>query len=231
MGVERLIQGKVRTVRRQVSLKVREEVWQQVQEIAKKHGWTMGEVWDDLIDEGLKAYERIRQRGCFLAAGLLDDLGINLKVLGTQVVVFVITFLVLGRILFGRVMTYVTRREAELASTQADVERDRTEAARLKKEYDDRLTTAEQETYARIQVVMKDTLSEAQATVAKAEAEARQEVEKARTDIAAEKRTAKGQLRAKVTTLAMGVAERVLETKLDTAIHGEAVRKFVAERS
>ena len=32
--------------------------------------------------------------------GILDDLGINLKVWGVQVVVFVVTFLVLSRLLF-----------------------------------------------------------------------------------------------------------------------------------
>ena len=166
-----------------------------------------------------------------LAAGLLDDLGINLKVLGTQVVIFIITFLVLARLLFGRVLRHMTRREEEMKNAREDVERDRAEAARLKKEYEDRLAKADQDTYGKMQAIMKDALADSSQTVGRAQAEARREVAKAGEEILLEKRNAKTQLRDKVAQLALGVAERVLETKLDPAVHGETVRRFVAERS
>ena len=167
----------------------------------------------------------------FLAANLLDDLGVNLKVVGTQVVIFVTTFLVLANILFGRVLRHVLRREEELKNARQDVEADRAEAARLKQEYDDNLAKAEQDTYVKMQAIMKDALADAAKTVGRAQDEARKEVAKAGEEILAEKREAKTELRDKVTQLALGVAERVLETKLDPATHGETVRKFVAERS
>ena len=48
------------------------------------------------------------------SGGLLDDLGINGKVVATQVVIFVTTFLLLGRILFGRALSHLQQREDEV---------------------------------------------------------------------------------------------------------------------
>ncbi|MBV8881173.1 MAG: hypothetical protein JO332_14505, partial [Planctomycetaceae bacterium] len=45
------------------------------------------------------------------SGGLLQDLGINPVVVATQVVVFVITFLLLSRILFGRALGHMQQRE------------------------------------------------------------------------------------------------------------------------
>lgn len=169
--------------------------------------------------------------GTLLAAGLLENLGINLKVLGVQVVIFVVTFVVLSRLLFGRVVNQITRREAEMKQAQEAIERDRAEATRLRKEYEDSLAEAERETYGQMQESLKRALAEASDTLASAQAQAREESEKARAEIRNEKQEAKAQLREEVTRLTLEVTEKVLDTKLDSGRHGDVVRKFVLERS
>ena len=70
-----------------------------------------------------------------LASGLLDDLGVNFRVLGTQVVIFIITFIVLSRVLFGRVLDHMKRREEEIRRSTETIERDRQEVERMTAEY------------------------------------------------------------------------------------------------
>src|SRR5688572_11266544 len=113
------------------------------------------------------------------SGGILEDMGINLKVWATQVVIFVITFLILSRLLFGRVMANVTRREDEIRKAQESVAHDRSEVARMMKEYEGHLAKADKEAYDRTQVFLKEAISQSQAMVAKAQADARQEVERA----------------------------------------------------
>jgi F-type H+-transporting ATPase subunit b len=165
------------------------------------------------------------------SGGILEDMGINLKVWATQVVIFILTFLVLSRLLFGRVLEHVTRREGEVRKSQEAIEHDRAEVARLMKEYEAHLLKADKEAYDRTQALLKEAIAQSQALVAKAQADARQEVERALAEVAREKQDALARLRTDVARLSLDVAERVLETKLDPSAHGAEVQKFLSERA
>jgi F-type H+-transporting ATPase subunit b len=161
--------------------------------------------------------------------GLLEDLGINPKVLGTQVVIFVITFLALSRILFRRVLDQMTRREGEIRAAREALERDRAELARRTAEYEERLARADKEGYDRTQALLKEALLQAQASVARAQEEARRLVEQARADVLAEKRRALEQIRTEAARLSMALAEKVIEAPLDPTVYGPRVRAFLGE--
>jgi len=163
--------------------------------------------------------------------GLLANLGINLKVLAVQVAIFVATFAVLSRVLFGRTVSFLQQREEEVRKSREAVERDRAEAARLTKDYEARLAQVDKEAYEKTQAILREALASAASLVSKAQADARAEIERAHAAIATEKREALAQLRADVGRLTLEVAEKVLETRLDPAVHGAAVRKFIQERS
>jgi F-type H+-transporting ATPase subunit b len=165
-----------------------------------------------------------------LAAGLLEDLGINPRVLGTQVVIFVITFLVLSRLLFGRVLATMREREGEARKAREAIEKDRAEVERLSREMEDRLARIDREAYDRMQATLKEALASAAGIVAGAQAQARKDLDEAHATIRREKQSAAAGLRAEVTRLTLGVVEKLLDTKLDPATHGAAVRSFV-ERS
>ena len=163
--------------------------------------------------------------------GLLEGLGINLKVLATQVVIFSVTFLVLSRTLFGKALGFMRKREEEVKTSHEAIARDRAEVERLTKEYEAHLAKVEKDAYEKTQAIVKEALAAAAATVGKAQADAKAEVERAAAEIAGEKREGLAQLRAEVVRLTIGAAEKVLDTRLDPAAAGAAVQKFVQERS
>ena len=163
--------------------------------------------------------------------GLLHDLGVNLVVVATQVVIFVITFLLLGRILFGRALGHLQQREAEIKKAHDAIQHDRADLERMTKEYEAQLAKVDKEGYDKTQEILKEALATAQAAIAKAQADAKAETERAVAEIAREKRESLVKLRAEVTRLTLEVTEKVLDTKLDPALHGAQVQKFIQERS
>ena len=162
--------------------------------------------------------------------GLLESLGVNLRVLLTQVVIFSITFLALSRILFGKALGFMQKREEEVKASHEAIERDKAEVARLTKEYEAHLAKVEKEAYDRTQEILKEALGQAAASVAKAQADAKAEVERAQAEIALEKKQGLAQLQAEVARLTQGVAEKVMDTRLDPSAAGAAVQKVLAER-
>lgn len=165
------------------------------------------------------------------SGGILEGLGVNLRVFATQVVIFSVTFLLLSRILFGRVLGFMKKREEELTSSNEAIVNDREEVARLTGEYETHIAKVEKEAYEKTQALLKEALATASATVAKAQADAKAEVERAVDLIAREKREGLAQLRGEVARLTVGVAEKVMETKLDPAAAGALVQKFISEKS
>ena len=163
--------------------------------------------------------------------GLLDTLGINLWVLGTQVVIFAVTFLLLSRILFGRSLAHMRQREEEIRKAQEAIQRERAEVERMSREVEAHLAKVDKQGYDRTQEILKEALAAAQAAVAKAQADAKAEIDRSAAQVAREKQESLVQLRTEVTRLTLSLAEKVMETKLDPALHGAAVQKFVQERS
>jgi F-type H+-transporting ATPase subunit b len=164
------------------------------------------------------------------SGGLLQDLGINPVVLATQVVIFVITFLLLSRLLFGRGLEHMQRREDEIQKAHEAIRRERAEVERMTRDYEAHLAKVDKEGYDRTQALLKDALAVAQASIAKAHADAKAESERAIAEIAREKKASLVQLRSDVTRLTLEVAEKVMETRLDAGAQA-VVQKYIQERS
>ena len=163
--------------------------------------------------------------------GLLETLGINLWVLGTQVVIFSVTFLLLSRILFGRALGHLQQREEEIRKAQEAIQRDRADVERMTREYEARIAKVDKEGYEKTQAILKEALAAAQAAVGKAQADAKAETDRAVAEVGREKRESLAQLKSEVTRLTLQVAEKVMDTPLDPVVHGAAVQKFIQERS
>ena len=166
-----------------------------------------------------------------LASGLLDDLGINFKVVAVQVVIFVVTFVLLSRILFGRALGHMQQREQEIKKAHDAIRKDRADVERMTKEYEAHIAKVDKEGYDKTQEILKEAMAMAQANVAKAQGDAKAQTERALADIGREKKDAMVQLRTDVTRLSLEVAEKAMATRLDPAVHGAAVQKFIQERS
>ena len=163
--------------------------------------------------------------------GLLEDLGINPLVLGTQMVIFAVTFLVLSRVLFGRALSHMQKREGEVRTAHETIERDRAEVARLTAEYEALLAKVDKEAYDRTQATVKEAIASAQAAVAAAQAEARAQIERGVAEVAAWKQSLRPQLQEFVRRASLQLTEKILESKLDPAKYGAVVDQFVKGRS
>lgn len=169
--------------------------------------------------------------GMLLASGgLLEDLGINFQVLGTQVVIFVATFLILSRLLFARVFSHITRREEELRLARETLQQELARAEALAQEYAQRLARVEKEAEGLLNELIRESKAAGAALVARAQAEAQEEIRRGREAVAAEKQRALEEIRGQIERLAFAVAEKVLETPLDAAAHGATLRRFLEER-
>ncbi len=167
----------------------------------------------------------------WLAASLLDELGLNFKVLGVQVAIFLTTFVVLSRFLFGRVLGHLQRREQEIRESEESIARERSSAEEMSRQYRAHLVRIDKEAYERMQDVYRETLVATGKTVAAAQGEARRQVEKARIEIAKEKSQASSQLRSEVARLTFDAVERALETRLDPQTHRAVVEAFLAGKA
>lgn len=165
------------------------------------------------------------------SGGLLDDLGINPVVVGTQVVIFITTFVILSRVLFGRALSQIQTREEEIRKAQAGIEQDRAEAERLLKEYEAGIAKVDKEAYDRTQAMVKEAQASAQALTAKAQAQARAEVERGAEETMVWKASLRPVVRERCANFAFQVAEKMLQTKLDPAVQGKLAEQFVRERT
>lgn len=164
------------------------------------------------------------------SGGLLEQLGINPVVVATQVVIFVITFLLLSRILFGRALGFMQQREDEIKKAQDAIKHDKAEVERMTKEYEAHIAKVDKEGYDKTQALLKEALATAQGTVAKAQTDAKAQVEKALAEIGQSKKDSMVQLRSQVAKLTVDVVEKVLDTKLDAGAQA-AAQKYIQERS
>ena len=155
-----------------------------------------------------------------LAGGLLDELGINLKVLGVQAFIFIVTFVVLRRLLFGRMLGFMTSREAEIDRSVQKIRHDRAELEKFTKEYEQHLARIEKEAYDRMQVLLKEGMEARSRISAQAQQQAAAEVKGAVADIAKMKNQALEQLRQDVPAIAQQAVERVLGVPLEGAKGG-----------
>ncbi len=164
------------------------------------------------------------------SGGLLQDLGINPVVVATQVVIFVITFVLLSRILFGRALGFMQQREDEIKKAQDAIQHDRAEVERMTKEYEAHIAKVDKEGYDKTQALLKEAQATAQGNVFRAQTDAKAQVEKAMAEIVQSKKDSLVQLRSQVARLTVDVVEKVLDTKLDAGAQA-AAQKYIQERS
>jgi len=164
-----------------------------------------------------------------LAAGLLEGLGLNLKVLGVQVVLFLTTFFILSRILFGRVLSHLQRREEEVRSQEEALVREREELERLAKEHEAHVAKVEKEAYDRMQAILKEGLSAGEQILAQAQKEAQSQIEGTRKAITEERTRAAEQLREEVLRLTTQACSKILNVRLEETEIRSVIREVLSE--
>lgn len=164
--------------------------------------------------------------GEFCKMEVLNQLGIDFRILGTQIVGFLILFFLLWKFGWPRLIDVIRSREKEVKGTYEKAEQARAETERMRDEYESRLQKVEEEIDQRI----RDSIQEAERHSEEILASARQEADKAREraleEIDREGKKAIADLRSQAVDLAVLVASKLIGQSVDEPTARRLVDEF-----
>jgi len=162
-------------------------------------------------------------------AELAQSLGLDPKLILSQIFAFLFTYYMLSRFLFRPIARMVDERNREIVDRMARARQHEAEMEEKRQDYERRIADIEREARDRIQQATR----EAHEAGAQIVAEARQAREallsQAREEIVREKERALVEIRDRVDDLAVGGAERIIRHELNDERHRELVRHFMDE--
>ena len=160
--------------------------------------------------------------------GLLEAMGLNLKLIITQVFGVLIVLLVLNKFVFGKVGGILADRQDEVVSRMNKLESDQAELDQLTSETQQRLNEIGVEARAKIQEAVERGELERQQILEQARQEAAAQIEHARAEIQRDKDSAILELREQIAEIAINVASQVIDQQLDQATHQHIIDEYVS---
>jgi len=160
---------------------------------------------------------------------VLNQLGIDLRILATQIVGFLLLFFILWKFGWPRLIDVIHSREKEVKGTYEKAEQARVETERMRDEYESRLQKVEEEIDQRI----RNSIQEAERHSEEIIASARQEAEKARQsaldEIDMERKKAIADLRTQAVDLAVLIASKLIGQSVDEPTARRLVDEFSSD--
>ena len=160
---------------------------------------------------------------------ILNNLGINFKSIIIQGIGFIILLFVLKKFLFGKISAMIKERTEGIKGAYAKVESDKTEAERLKSEYQRKISEAEIEAARRIQ----DAVVEGERISGGIIQRAKEEVElmrvKAQESIEQERKKVLAEIRNQVVTLSILASSRIIQQSISPKTAEKLVDDFIEE--
>jgi len=159
--------------------------------------------------------------------GLLDSIGIDLHLLATQIVAFLVLMFVLNQVTLKPLFGILDKRQQDIkdAYDQMDADRKRMEDTRL--EYEKRLAGIEVEARERIQSAIKEAQGLRDGLVSDAHKTAEEIVLKGRADNDRERERLFLELRQQIVGLAIGAAGQVIGESLNDARNTRLVDDYI----
>jgi len=146
-----------------------------------------------------------------------------------QIINFLILVAILSKVAYKPIMKALADRQERIESSIVQAEREKSEAEKLKREYQEQLALARSEAQnivekaTRLAEVTKDEiLTAARAEHAKLLKEAQEEINR-------ERQRALSELRGEVVALSMAAASKIIEKNLDAEVNGKLVTDFIAK--
>jgi F-type H+-transporting ATPase subunit b len=159
----------------------------------------------------------------------VEGLGINIPVLLTQIVTFVILLVLLRFVAYKPVMKMLDERSRKVKESLEQAEAVQEQSARTQEELKRRLEEASREGQERIARAMKAGEEVKQRAQEDAKKEAEALVQRARLDIQRERDEAVGEVRREFADLTILAAGKVIERTLDKQAHRELIEKVLEE--
>lgn len=146
-----------------------------------------------------------------------------------QIANTLILFLFLKKFLFKPVTEFMTAREEEISGSYKDAEEKNEEADKIKSEYLEKISKAEEEGRTIVKEASKRAEKRAEEIVKDAEHEVSSMRDKAKLDIEREKTKAVNALKDDIAGLAIMAATKVVEKDLKEEEHKDLINKFIDE--
>lgn len=147
----------------------------------------------------------------------------------TQLAATLALFLILRHFLFGPVTEFLEKRKEAVQKNIDEAETKKSEAMKLKEEYEVKIEEAKGEGKEIIETSRKRGEDLREEIVAEAKKEAQSLMTKAQKEIEREQKKAQIELKEEMVTVAMLAASKVIDKTLDEKAHKEMIDKFIDE--
>ncbi|MGL5348833.1 MAG: F0F1 ATP synthase subunit B [Peptostreptococcaceae bacterium] len=140
-----------------------------------------------------------------------------------------LVFWLLKKLLFKPVMTVIEARENDIKANLAEGEKAKTEGINLKKEYEEKVSTAKAEGQ---EIIKQATLRAEQKEteiISTAKQEAQSIKEKASKDVEQERQKVMNEIQSDISNIALLAASKVIEKDIDKSKHEELINNFIKE--
>lgn len=140
-----------------------------------------------------------------------------------------IMFLILRHFLFGRVNKMLEERQNQVESVYKDADQSKLDAEGLKEEYSTKLLTVKAESTEIVNAATARARTKSDEIIFSAKEQAAQIVTKANADVEREHNRVMNQMKDEISSIAMAVAERVVEKELTDADNDRLIEGFIQE--
>ncbi len=163
--------------------------------------------------------------------GIVDELGINLPTLLTQMVTFIILLVILRFVAYKPIMRMLDERSKRVKESMEQAEAVKEQSAHAEEELKKQLGEASREGQERIARAVKAGEEVKQKAQEDAKKEAETLLNRARAEIQRERDDAIGEVRREFADLTVLAAGKVIEKSLDKEEHRELIDKVLEESS
>ena len=157
----------------------------------------------------------------------LEFISIDAWTIIFQICNLLILLLLVRKFLWKRVMAVLEARQKEIDGIYDAAGKDRQEAARMKEDYTERMSTAREEADRLVKNAVDTAHTRGDTIVSEAKAEAAHLKQKAEQDIEQEKRKAYSELMGEISGMAADIAGRMVEREINAEDHRELVEEFI----
>ena len=144
-----------------------------------------------------------------------------------QICNLLILFMLIKKFLFKRVMAVLDKRQQEIDGIYDAAGKDRDEAAQMKAEYAERMSSARDEADRLVRNAVDTAQRRGDAIVEEAQAQAAHMKQRAETEIEQEKKKAYNELVGEISGMAADIAGKMVEREINAEDHRELVDEFI----
>jgi F-type H+-transporting ATPase subunit b len=159
----------------------------------------------------------------------LEGLGINLGYLISQIINFVLLFIILRVFLYKPIVGMLDRRREKIATDLQEAEEARSKAEAVKQEHEKQLEQAREERHSILAEATEQAEKMRAEILAKARSEAQEIITKTQDEMEYERRQALLAAQDQIVDLALTAAAKVIGESVDEQAHRRLIREFIAE--